>query len=266
MAISQINVYASSGNLGTAAMPVSVAKVALIPGQALMLDSTGALVPNNGSKPVAAWAPVGGAVAGQSFTPQSVTDVNEHPTGGLTPGNDYYIQPNGTTDITKTVFYAGTAISTTALVYDPSKAASDSTLAALAPYTLGSPFNTADRKIITESQSKSYKTVPLTLLNGFTATSADAFVGVNWISIGIANLNHPSGTPLGNTKLADIPKGISVATAPLFRIDKANNTESNLVGFASASEVYMNTQIINPGITTIASNFFRIDSVLWDTI
>jgi hypothetical protein len=263
MATSQINVYGSSGNIGTASLPTMVATTNLIPGQALMLTTTGQLVPNDGTKPVAAWAPVGGAVAGQSFTPQAVTDVNEHPTNVLTPftpGVNYYIQPNGSTDVGITQFYAGTAISGTALIYDPSRAlasggavATTNTLNAL---THGAPASAPNRLLMTDEECRAYKAVDLVLLNGFTATSAKIFYNVNVAVIAFADLLDTTPES-AQKKICDLP--ISVATSPLCCINGESGLTGYVAGFASATEVFANKYVdSSTTISTVCGTFMRL--------
>jgi hypothetical protein len=104
-------------------IPQSTAATNLTAGQPLMLNAAGDFVAHDGSAaPVAGYAPSGGVIAGQVFSPQPASGASGFDPA-LTPGATYYVQPGGALGTTPTAAYAGQANGDgTALIAAPAAA------------------------------------------------------------------------------------------------------------------------------------------------
>jgi hypothetical protein len=120
------NIFVYTGGLGDAGVgsPQFIAAVSLLAGAPLMLSATGDLVPNDGTKPIVGFAPIGDVSPGQAFTPIGLDIVNVNTATPYTAGTIYYMQADGSISSTVSAHYAGTAISETTLVRVPETAAS----------------------------------------------------------------------------------------------------------------------------------------------
>jgi hypothetical protein len=160
------NIFVYTGGLGDAGIgsPQFTAAVSLLAGAPLMLSATGDLVPNDGTKPIVGFAPIGDVAPGQAFTPIGLDIVNVNTAAPYTAGTIYYMQADRSISPTVSAHYAGTAISSTTLVRVPETAANvaaaNATPPAIDPLIIDEGPAAAANKVLTQDSFTYELSVP----------------------------------------------------------------------------------------------------------
>jgi hypothetical protein len=194
------------GNASTGAAQI-ISTVSTPQSVPLMMNATGLLVPNDGTKPIVGYAPIGGAAPGQAISPQGLQIVNVDIAAPYTVGSVYYMQSSGALSTTVSTHYAGTAISSTTLAYINETAANVAAANAIPtpidPLVLDEGPATANNKVLTQN---SFTSEPFT--NGVIDNTSGAAGTIRFSA-------RPHGVYF-EIKLSAMPtnNGVTFATLP----------------------------------------------------